>query len=116
MYIASQNIPGVIGAINFSGGRTDNWGNGASYLITTMINGFEEAGKTTKAPMLWIFAEQDSRYPVATINACYEAFTRGGGKATLFISPATGHDGHYVFHYPDYWRDKLRTYLRQIKL
>lgn len=116
MYIASQNIPGVIGAINFSGGRTDNWGNGASYLITTMINGFEEAGKTTNAPMLWIFAEQDSRYPVATINACYDAFTRAGGKATLFISPAIGHDGHYVFHYPDYWRDKLRTYLRQIKL
>lgn len=112
MYIASLNLPGVIGAINFSGGRTDSWGgNGASNLVTTMISGFEEAGKTTKVPMLWIFAEQDSRYPVATINACYEAFTRSGGKATLFISPPTGHDGHYVYHSPDLWRDKLQVYL-----
>lgn len=116
MYIASQNVPGVIGAINFSGGRTDNWGNGASHLVTTMINGFEQVGKTTRVPMLWIFAEQDSRYPVATINACYDAFTRSGGKATLFISPPIGHDGHYVFHYPDFWRGKLRSYLEDLKL
>lgn len=116
MYLASLNLPGVIGAINFSGGRTDRGGFGSSALIPTMIRGFEESGKTTRTPMLWIFAEQDSRYPVTTIQACHEAFTAAGGRATLVIVPYNGHDGHFIYHYPATWRASLDTYLGQIGL
>lgn len=116
MYIASQNLPGVIGAINFSGGRTDMGGFGPSALNPTMIKGFQQAGTTTHVPMLWIFAEQDSRYMVPTIQACYEAFTAAGGRASLVIVPYNGHDGHFIYHYPDTWRAPLGTYLQQIGL
>lgn len=116
MYIASLNLPGVIGAINFSGGRTDMGGFGPSALNPTMIRGFQQAGTTTHVPMLWVFAEQDSRYKVSTIQACYEAFTAAGGQASLVIVPYNGHDGHFIYHYPDTWRAQLGTYLQQIGL
>ena len=45
MYIASQNPAGVLGAIDFSGGRTDmNSTKSAGYLNQVMVNGFAEFG------------------------------------------------------------------------
>ena len=114
MYIASQNPPGVIGAVNFSGGRTDLSGGMLGYLNRTMVNGFEEAGKTAHMPVLMIFAENDSRYSPNTIRSSYQAFVDAGGKATLSLSPPINVDGHFVYHLPAYWRDALRTYLEQI--
>jgi len=115
MYIASQNPPGVIGAVNYSGGRTDiGGGSGPGYLNRTMVNAFEEAGKTTRMPVLMIFAEGDSRYSPNTIRHSYQAFIDAGGKGTLSLSPPINTDGHYVYHQPAYWRDALRAYLQQI--
>jgi len=115
MYIASQNPPGVIGAVNYSGGRTDiGAGSGPGYLNSTMVNAFEEAGKTTRMPVLMIFAEGDSRYSPNTIRHSYQAFIDAGGKGTLSLSPPINEDGHYVYHHPAYWREILRTYLQQI--
>ena len=115
MYIASQNPPGVIGAVNYSGGRTDIGGqSGPGYLNSTMVNAFEEAGKTTRVPVLMIFAEGDSRYSPNTIRHAYQAFIDAGGKGTLSLSPPINTDGHFVYHQPAYWRETLRTYLQQI--
>jgi len=115
MYIASQNPPGVIGAVNYSGGRTDSGSqSGPGYLNSTMVNAFEEAGKTTRVPVLMIFAEGDSRYSPNTIRHAYQAFIDAGGKGTLSLSPPTNTDGHYVYHQPAYWREALHTYLQQI--
>lgn len=115
MYIASQNPPGVIGAVNFSGGRTDSGGgSGPGYLNSTMVNAFEEAGKTTRMPVLMIFAEGDSRYSPNTIRHAYQAFIDAGGKGTLSLSPPSNIDGHFVYHQPAYWRDALHVYLQQI--
>lgn len=116
MYIASQNPPGVIGAVNFSGGRTDVGGNsfGPGALNRTMVNAFEDAGKTTSFPILLIFAEGDSRYSANTIRHSYQAFVDAGGHATLSLSPPIRDDGHFVYHHPEMWRAALQEYLRSI--
>ena len=115
MHIASMNLPGVIGAVNFSGGRTDKIGTGeAGVLNKTMVSGFAEFGKTTRIPMLWVFAENDSRYTANTIHASYQTFTEAGGKAMLLLSPPIEGDGHFIHHKPEFWRKALREYLSEI--
>jgi len=115
MYIASQNPEGVIGAINFSGGRADHLaGSSPKYLNSFMVNGYEEFGKTIHIPSLWIYAENDSRFTVNTIHATYDAFTHAGGKATLLLTPPTQIDGHFVYRLPQLWRPALEQYLKEL--
>ncbi len=116
MYIASQNPAGVIGAIDFSGGRTDKRGDSgtAGYLNQVMVDGFAEFGKTTRMPTLWVFAENDSRYTANTIRASYEAFQGAGGKGRLLLSPPLDVDGHFIYNKPALWRAALKEYLGEI--
>ena len=101
MYLASQNLAGLVGAIDFSGGRNDiTSGSGPSHLNPMMVSGFAEFGKTTRVPTLWIFAENDSRYTANTIRASHEAFQAAGGKARLLLSPPIEGDGHFIYHKP----------------
>jgi dienelactone hydrolase len=114
MYLASTNPEGVIGAINFSGGRTDMNAFGAGFLNRTMVQGFAEFGRSTRIPTLWIFAENDSRYSANTIRASHEAFVAAGGKAQLFLNTAIAGDGHFIYQRPELWRGALRSYLEEI--
>jgi dienelactone hydrolase len=115
MYIASTNPSGVIGAVGFSGGRTDATPQeGPALLHRTMVNGFEELGRTTRIPTLWIFAENDSKYTTNTIRAAYEAYTRAGGKARLLLHPPIAGDGHFIYNRPETWRGAVQEYLREI--
>ena len=115
MYIASLNPEGLIGAIDFSGGRTDKRDDKpAGYLNQMMVNGFAEFGKTTRIPTLWVFAENDSRYSVNTIRASHEAYQAAGGKARLLLNPPIEGDGHQIYHQPEIWRAAVKTYLQEI--
>jgi pimeloyl-ACP methyl ester carboxylesterase len=108
-------LPGVVGLVNFSGGRTDMiQGGAAGYLNRNMVRGFGEFGEATRIPSLWIFAENDSRYSANTVRAAHTAFTEAGGKATLFLNPPINGDGHFVCHEPDLWRKALREYLASL--
>lgn len=115
MYIASQNPAGLIGAIDFSGGRTNMTGaSGPTNLNQMMVNGFAEFGKTTRPPTLWVFAENDSRYTPTTIRASYDAFQKAGGKGSLLLSPPIEGDGHFIYAKPSFWRVALKEYLKEI--
>ena len=115
MYIVSTNPAGVIGAVDFSGGRTDATQlESAGYLNRMMISGFEELGKTARIPTLWVFAENDSKYTANTIRAAHEAFVKAGGKARLSLSPPIAGDGHFVYHKPELWREALKDFLGEI--
>lgn len=115
MYIASTRPAGVIGAINFSGGRTDATGaEGAGSLNRMMVRGFEQLGRTTRIPSLWVFAENDSRYSAATIRASHAAYVKAGGAARLALNAPIAGDGHFIYHRPDLWRDALKEFLSEI--
>ena len=112
MQLASMNLPGIVGAIDFAGGRTGAATNGGpSYLNNMMVDGFAEFGKTTKIPTLLVFAENDSHYSPNTIKASHKAFVDAGGQAALILSPPIEWDGHFVHNKPDVWRSALKEYL-----
>lgn len=115
MHVATLGLPGLVGLVNFSGGRTDMVNNQApGYLNRVMVGGFSELGKSTRIASLWVFAENDSRYSVNTIRAAHEAFEAAGGKAQLSLSPPIAGDGHFVHHKPELWRAALKVYLTDI--
>jgi len=115
MYLASQNLKGLIGAIDFAGGRTNmSEIQSPNYLNRMMVDGFAELGKATRIPTLWVFAENDSRYTAETIRASYEAFQAAGSKGRLLLSPPIEGDGHFIYQKPKFWRLGLKEYLKEI--
>ncbi|MBA3772335.1 MAG: hypothetical protein H0X13_07590 [Ramlibacter sp.] len=111
-YLASTGPKGVIGAVNFAGGRTDSTAaSGPGYLNKMMVDGFSEFGRGAKLPALFVFAEGDSRYSVQTIRASHEAFVAAGGQGQLVLAPPLGRDGHQVHLVPEHWRGALKSYL-----
>ena len=114
-YLASTGTPGVIGVINFSGGRTDAVpSERATELNRMMVNAFAELGKTTRVPSLWVFAQNDSRYSATTIRASHAAFVAAGGNARLVLGAPTAGDGHFIYRRPALWRDAVKNFLLDI--
>lgn len=115
IYLASQNLAGLIGAIDFAGGRTNmSEAQSPTYLNRMMVDGFAELGKTTRIPTFWVFAENDSRYTAETIRTSYDAFQAAGGKGRLLLSPPLEGDGHFIYAKPGLWRAALKEYLGEI--
>lgn len=97
------------GVVNFSGGRSDGSHGGHN---AGMISAFAYLGQTGRVPQLWVFAADDSHYPIETIQASHAAFTAAGGVAELHIYPRPGKlDGHFIYHRPATWRQDLRAFL-----
>ena len=114
-YIASTNPAGVIGAVNFSGGRTDASQDApASAWNRMMISGFDRIGRTSRVPTLFIFAANDSLYTADTIRAAYAAFNAAGGRGKLLLSPPVAGDGHWLLNQPEHWREALGAFMVEI--
>ena len=91
---ASQGVDGVLGVINFAGGRRPP-GQSPQWELSRAM---EKFGRTTKVPTLWLYAENDSRFSPACIKEMHDAFQKAGGNAKLVMLPPFGKDGHYLFH------------------
>jgi len=110
-----MNPEWLAGVINFSGGRTEVLqGEQPRGQNRMMIEGFAELGRTTRVAVMLVFAENDSRYSPDTIRACYEAFVREGGKATLALYPPQPGDGHHVISHRSVWSGDVKRYLASI--
>jgi dienelactone hydrolase len=90
---ASQGVDGLLGVINFAGGR----GSRGQCPLGQLSRAMEKFGRMTKVPTLWLYSENDSFFPPAFVKGMHDAFQKAGGKAKLVMLPPFGKDGHYVF-------------------
>lgn len=107
--------PGTVrGVINFAGGwtsqRCDEGGRGFNEAT------FASAGGRTRAPMLWLYAEEDRYYSPEWIRRYYEAFAQAGGVATFRVFPAFGADGHRLVDRVEIWKVTADDFLRRLNL
>ena len=107
--------PGAVRAvINFAGdwtsGRCDIPGNGFNEVT------FAAAGASTRTPMLWLYAEQDSFYSAEFVRRYHAAFTRAGGMATFRLFPAFDGDGHRLVDRPELWTPAAADFLERLNL
>ncbi|HLG82397.1 MAG TPA: alpha/beta hydrolase [Bradyrhizobium sp.] len=94
--LAAQPPQGLAAAINFAGGR-GSYSPGKICNENGLVQAFAEFGKTSRIPMLWVYAENDMFFAPSLAHRLYDAFRAGGGSAAFIDAPPYGEDGHYLF-------------------
>jgi len=96
--VGAQNPPGVVGYINFSGGGGGfpTGSPGRSCRPEKLTELYEEFGKTTKIPSLWLYAENDLYWGAEAPREWHKAFSAGGSKTKFVMTPPVPgtEDGH----------------------
>ena len=112
---ASQNIEGVVGVLNFSGGlRYDPRNNDGAGVL---FNDYKTFGKTSKVPTLWVYSAADRLFPAYYRDGMFKAFTEAGGRAKLVvISDGFGHS--FITHSlaTSYWEPSVIEFLTSLNV
>jgi len=88
--------PGLVAAISFAGGRGSRADNDVCDE-DALVRAFAMLGKTSRIPMLWIYAQNDRFFGPDLVRRMYTTFTGAGGRAQYIDVPAFGDDGHFLF-------------------
>lgn len=88
--------PGLVAAISFAGGRGSPKPNEVC-SPDGLVKAFGTFGKTSRVPMLWVYAENDHYFSPDLAHKFHAAFTSSGGNAKLILAEPFGEDGHSLF-------------------
>lgn len=110
----SLHIDGVIGIVNFAGGR----GSYAPDLVRdekNLINSMAHYGKTSHVPTLWLYSVNDHYFGPSLAQAMVNAYVDNGGQARFITLPAFGTEGHSSFvRARDNWYSHVINFLSEI--
>ncbi len=101
--LASLNPAPVRAIIAFAagrGGRVEGKPNN-NCAPDKLVAATREFGRTSRIPMLWIHASNDTFFGPELSQRMHEAFTAAGGKAEYHMLPPFGSDGHFLIGSPD---------------
>jgi dienelactone hydrolase len=88
--------PGLAAAISFAGGRGSRAANDVCQE-NDLVAAFGAFGRTSRTPMLWVYAQNDRFFGPTLAWRMFSAFTTAGGNAEFIAAPAFGEEGHYLF-------------------
>ena len=110
----SLNLPGVVGVVNFAGGR----GSTAPDVVSdadSLVESYRVFGKTFKVPTIWLYSENDHYFGPALARKFLAAFEAGGAEVDFVSLPASGEDGHSSFlRAKDNWYESVLAFLERI--
>jgi dienelactone hydrolase len=96
--LTAEPPPGLVAAINFSGGRSNNTqAKRESCYIRSLTAAAATFGKTSRIPTLWVYVENNHVITLEMGKNMYKAFTEAGGNAKFIGAPAFGNNGHDFF-------------------
>jgi dipeptidyl aminopeptidase/acylaminoacyl peptidase len=95
LILASQRVPGVRGVINFADGRGSSPRRNCS--PDKLIEACARAGRTTRVPSLWIYAQNDTYFPPPLAREMCDAYRRAGAPVEFVLLPPFSDEGHYLF-------------------
>jgi dienelactone hydrolase len=97
--VASRNVPGIVGAINFAGGSGGDPEASPENPCaeSTLRRVLADYGRTSRIPSLWLYSENDRYWGRDNPLAWFEAFRAKGGTADFVQLPAFKSDGHGSF-------------------
>jgi dienelactone hydrolase len=115
--LTAKNIAGIVGAINFAGGAGLGPGsepeNPCSQPAIARV--WSVYGKTARAPMLWLYSENDRFWGMALPHKWFEAFTSQGAVAEFVQLPPSGDNGHGSFTTnPAAWKPHVERFFRSL--
>lgn len=96
MALATRQIPGVRGVINFSGGLRMKTCNGWQ---KNLVNAYASIGKQARYPSLWFYGDNDELWPrplPQQIFSAYSTSTSGAAKNAQMVDIGSfGKNSHY---------------------
>jgi dienelactone hydrolase len=109
---------GLVGAINFDGGRGSK-GPGVNCDPHQLVDIAAEFGATATAPSLWLYAQNDHVFTPALARQMYDAYesARRASGDRFVILPPSGDEGHYLFGTRSampLWTPYVRDFLRRV--
>lgn len=109
---SSQKLDGVIGIINFAGGRAKG-----TCQPNRLVQAMAEWGKQARLPVLWIYTENNKLFGPSLSQRMAEAYKAGGVPMDYRLLPAFGEDGHGLFSKRDgmaIWTPIVGGFLQKI--
>ena len=94
--LSAEPPPGLVAGVSFAGGS----GHIAPDTVCQpggLLATFWVLGKTSRIPLLWVYAKNDHYINAELAESLYQQFTEAGGKATFVAAPAFGNEGHFLF-------------------
>lgn len=93
---AAGDPPGLMGYANFAGGVGGDplRHPGIPCQAERLAQAFAAYGRTTHAPSLWIYSENDQYFAPRYSRAWYRAFTAGGSPSQFILQAPFDEDGH----------------------
>jgi dienelactone hydrolase len=115
--IAAMNVPGVQAGINFAGGGggrpKTHPGNPCSPHEMRQL--FEEYGRASRIPTLWIYSENDEYFGPKLPREWFKAFRDAGGNGEFVQLPPLAGGGHGSFgKAPASWQPKVEEFLGRV--
>ena len=112
--LTAQATPGLVAAISFAGGRGSR-DDDEVCNPDGLVQAFATFGKTSRVPMLWVYATNDLYFGPDLARRFYDGFRAGGGNATFVAAPAYGDDGHYLYSVAArrQWTPYIDAFLRE---
>ena len=92
-----------------------NFAGGLRYALdckweTRLLEAFESYGRTSRAPSLWFYGENDSYFPPQPVSIAFQAFEKAGGNGEMVAYGPFGVDAHAMFgdvDGADIWLDRV---------
>ena len=106
--------PGLVAAVNFAGGHGGDPMRhpGVPCAPQKLLDVYSGAGKTARAPMLWVYTENDQYFGPDYARAWHAAFVAAGGHAELVLLSPFKSNGHVLFvEGMPLWQPLLDTFL-----
>jgi pimeloyl-ACP methyl ester carboxylesterase len=115
---ATANPSGVVGVLNFDGGRHSPSETGEPCGSDHLVNTVAALGRTARVPALWLYAENDRSYGPGLAQEMLKAYTAGGAPARWQLLAPFGRDGHdIILNAPaETWLPVVESFLAELKL
>ena len=117
MGLSAENIPGLKGAINFSGGSggdpVKKPGNPCNEFAVKET--FAKYGAGNKVPTLWLYSVNDQFWGEQFPKDWFAAFQKAGGKGQFISLPAFKDDGHLIYvGNRNAWKNDFEKFIKEI--
>jgi dienelactone hydrolase len=112
--LTAQAPVGLVAAISFAGGRGSRDDDDVCNP-DGLVQAFATFGNTSRAPMLWVYATNDSYFGPDLARRLHDGFRASGGNAKFIAAPPYGDDGHYLYSVVGrpQWTPYLDAFLRE---
>lgn len=107
---ASQSVPGLLGVVNFAGGRGSQKA-GEVCSPDALVSAAARYGGGSRVPQLWLYSSNDRFFSPEIAGRLHRAFQDAGGRAEFVAPPPFGEDGHRYIRAIDQWQGKVDGFL-----